>query len=198
MGIRRTGLLALAACLLAAAPASAQVRKATLGISAGATSSDIEGGLIIRNTSSRWGFIGGVHGFFRTSQNSSIALEANYVQKGGADAVRLDYIEVPLLIGAVIPTMDDRLRFNLYTGIGFGIKVSCSADEANPLAEACDRVKGTEWTWPFGLAFVVRQQSGKYFGVDARYAISISDAFESSAARNRSWQFKALFGVPVG
>jgi hypothetical protein len=194
------GLLVVALALVVATPAFAQrgVSRTTLALSAGATTSDLEGGVIIRNTSSRWGFIGGLSGVFRTSQNSMVALEANYVQKGGANVARLDYIEIPFLFGAIIPTMDERLHFDFYTGIGLGFKVSCSADADPPVEDVCDRAKGTEWTWPIGLAVLVRSASGKYFGLDGRYSISISDAFEGTAARNRSWQFKALFGVPVG
>lgn len=193
----RVSLLIAALALIVATPALGQQRM-TLGFSAGATTSDLEGGVLIRNTASRWGFIGGVSGIFRTSQNSMVALEANYVQKGGADVARLDYIDIPLLLGLIIPTMDDRLHFDFYTGIGLGFKVSCSADDNAPAEDVCDRAKGTEWTWPIGLAALVRSASGKYFGLDARYSVSISDAFEGTAARNRSWQFKALFGVPVG
>jgi len=189
-------LLVLALCLVFAAPASAQRAKTTVGISAGATTTDIEGGFI--NTGSQWGFIGGVFGAFRTSRNSMIALEANYVQKGGTNLADLAYIDIPFLLGAVIPTDNDAINFNFYTGIGLGIKVSCTEDTSSLLLSACDQAKGTEWTWPVGLAFVIRTGGGQYFGLDGRYSIGISDAFNGSGARNRSWQFKALFGIPVG
>ena len=192
----RVGLLVLALGLVVATPAAAQRSKSMVGISAGATTSDIEGGFI--NTSSQWGFIGGIFGTFRTSYNSMVGLEANYVQKGGKDLADLAYIDIPFIIGAVIPTDNDALNFNFYTGIGFGIKVSCSEDSGSSLSDACDRAKSTEWTWPLGLAFAVRSASGKYFGLDGRYSIGISDAFEGSSARNRSWQFKVLFGIPAG
>ncbi len=192
----RIGLLALALGLCVATPASAQRAKSVVGISAGATTSDIEGGFI--NTSSQWGFIGGIFGTYRTSYNSMIGLEANYVQKGGKDLADLAYIDIPFIIGAVIPTDNDALNFNFYTGIGIGIKVSCSETSGSLLDDACDRAKGTEWTWPLGLAFAIRSPSGKYFGLDGRYSLGISDAFEGSGARNRSWQFKALFGIPTG
>jgi len=192
----RVGLLVLALGLVVATPAAAQRSKSMVGISAGATTSDIEGGFI--NTSSQWGFIGGIFGTFRTSYNSMVGLEANYVQKGGKDLADLAYIDIPFIIGAVIPTDNDALNFNFYTGIGFGIKVSCSEDSGSSLSDACDRAKSTEWTWPLGLAFAVRSASGKYFGLDGRYSIGISDAFEGSGAHNRSWQFKALFGIPAG
>jgi hypothetical protein len=192
-------LMALALGLVVATPAFGQRAsrsRAMVGISAGAALSDIEGGFI--NTSSRWGFIGGVFGMVRTSRNSMVGLEANYVQKGGQDLARLDYIDIPFIIGAIIPTDNDAINFNFYTGIGLGIKVSCSEEEGAVLSDPCGRAKGTDWSWPIGLAFAVRNQSGKYFGLDGRYSIGISDAFEGSAARNRSWQFKALFGIPAG
>ena len=192
----RVSLLVLALGLCVATPASGQRAKSIVGISAGAATSDIQGGFI--NTSSQWGFIGGVFGTFRTSYNSMVGLEANYVQKGGKDLADLAYIDIPFLLGAVIPTDNDAINFNFYTGIGLGIKVSCTEDASSVLLSACDQAKGTEWTWPVGLAFAVRTGGGKYFGLDGRYSIGISDAFDGSAARNRSWQFKALFGIPVG
>jgi hypothetical protein len=192
----RIVLLLLALGLGVATPASAQRNKSVVGISAGATTSDIEGGFL--NTSSQWGFIGGIFGTARTSRNSMLGLEANYVQKGGRDLADLSYIDIPFIIGAIIPTANDALNFNFYTGIGIGFKVSCSETSGSSFANACDRAKGTEWTWPVGLAFAFRNASGKYIGLDARYSAGISDAFEGSGARNRSWQFKALFGVPAG
>lgn len=192
----KVGLIALALGLVVATPASAQRTRTILGVSAGATTSDIEGGFI--NTPSQWGFIGGVFGSFRTSRNSMVGLEANYVQKGGKDLADLSYIDIPFLIGAIIPTDNDAINFNFYTGIGLGIKVGCSDDSSSSIESACDQAKSTEWNWPFGLAFAVRTGGGKYLGLDGRYSVGISDAFNGSAARNRSWQFKALFGIPVG
>lgn len=194
----KTCLAVLALVLVMAPPVFGQraASRSILGISAGATTSDIEGGFV--NTPSQWGFIGGIFGTFRTSRNSMVGLEANYVQKGGRDLADLGYIDIPFILGAIIPTDNDALNFNFYTGIGIGIKVSCSESSGTLLSDACDRAKGLEWNWPLGLAFAFRSQSGKYFGLDGRYSVGISDAFEGSGARNRSWQFKALFGVPVG
>jgi hypothetical protein len=191
----KVSLLVLALGLCVATPASAQRTRSIVGISAGATTSDIEGGFL--NTASQWGFIGGIFGTARTSRNSIVGLEASYVQKGGEGLADLSYIDIPFIIGAVIPTANDALNFNFYTGIGIGIKVGCSETTGSSFG-ACDRAKGTEWTWPVGLAFAYRTANGKYFGLDGRYSAGISDAFDGSGARNRSWQFKALFGVPVG
>jgi len=192
MGI---GALLLAASLVVATPAMGQSRRGTAGVTAGATLGDLQGGVV--NTSSRWGFTGGVFGNFRTSRNSTIGLQVNYSQKGGKDLARLDYIEIPFLVGAVIPTDNDRINFNLYTGIGLAFKVSCSTDEG-VTSVSCDNAKSTEWAWPIGLGMGVKNANGGMIGLDARYSIGISDAFDGSVARNRSWQFRAFYGVPVG
>jgi hypothetical protein len=39
--------------------------------------------------------------------------------------------------------------------------------------------------------------SGKFVGLDIRYDVPISDAFETSIAKNRTWVFKAVFGLPI-
>ena len=77
-------LLVLALGLVVATPASAQRSRSMVGISAGATTSDIEGGFI--NTSSQWGFIGGIFGTFRANRNSMIGLEAKGMVKVVAEA----------------------------------------------------------------------------------------------------------------
>lgn len=193
----RSGLLAVVLGLTAATPALGQSARTLVGVSAGATSSELEGGIV--DTDARWGFMGGVFGLFRTSRNSLVGLELNYAQTGGEDLARLDYLDIPLTIGVVIPTGNDALNFNFYTGIGFGFKLSCSQDgPAVPsFPDWCARARSTEWTWPLGLAVGVRTGGGKYFGLDGRYSIGISDAFDNSAARNRAFQLRALFAVPV-
>lgn len=188
------GAVVLAASLVAATPAFGQRSRSVVGISAGATVGDLEGGLF--NTDSRWGFTGGVFGTLRTSRNSMVGLQANYTQKGGKDLARLDYIEIPFIIGTIIPTDNDRINFNFFTGISVAFKVSCSADEGAILN--CDDAKGTEWAWPLGLGVAFRNAKGGLVGLDARYSLSFSDAYDTSIARNRSWQFRLYYGVPVG
>lgn len=181
--------------LMITTPAFGQSRRGSVGVTAGATVGDLQGGIIY--TSSRWGFTGGVFGHFRTSRNSTVGLQVNYTQKGGKDLARLDYIEIPFLLGAVIPTDDDRINFNFYTGISLALKVSCGVDDG-VVGLDCDNAKSSEWAWPVGLGFGIRNAGGGMIGLDARYSIGISDAFEASASRNRSWQFRAFYGVPVG
>jgi hypothetical protein len=194
----RSGLLAVALGLTAATPAMGQNARTLIGVSAGAAASELEGGIV--NTGARWGFMGGVFGLFRTSRNSVVGLELNYAQKGGKDLARLDYLDIPLTVGVVLPTGNDAVNFNFYTGIGFGFKLGCTGDDPALPEDGparCTGARSTEWTWPLGLAVALRTAGGKYFGLDGRYSIGISDAFEGSAARNRAWQLRALFAVPV-
>lgn len=166
------------------------------GISAGATVSDIEGGAF--NAEPLWGFTGGLFGAVRASQNLVFELEVNYVQKGGAEGpdVRLGYIEVPLLFDALLPLQDDRIHFNLFTGIAFGIRVSCS-ERSELVLLSCDDARSTEWSWPLGLALGFKSANGNMIGIDVRTSFGLSDTFSTSTARNRSLQFRLFYGVPL-
>ncbi len=181
------GLAALGCVALAATPVRAQQSK-FVGISGGATSSDLEGG--VTNTRSRWGGTAGVFVGYRNWYTIGV-LEANWVQKGG-DSTRIDYIEVPFLIGGGTTT-DSGILFRFYTGLGIAFPISCSSTSTSAL-QNCNQKKSPEWAWPIGL-LIGKEISGPNFAaVDVRYSIGISDAFDNSQARNRSWQFRLYLG----
>jgi hypothetical protein len=180
--------LAAIAALALTTPAQAQQSKFA-GIAGGATYGDLEGG--VTNTRSRWGGMAGVFVGIRNWYTIGV-LEANWVQKGG-DSTRVDYIEVPLLIGGGTTT-DSGILFRLYTGIGISFPISCSSTSTSSLQD-CDQKRGSEWTWPIGLLIGRQLGDGPMFGAaDVRYSIGLSDVFEGSQARNRSWQFRLLLG----
>ena len=197
-GVRLFVLTALMICLASDAALS-QMRTARprqraprqfVGVSGGATLSDLFGGAI--NTSSRWGGTAGVFAGYRTTRNSVVALEVNWIQKGGGDT-RVDYVEVPLLLGGAAPAAHGAVRFRAYTGIALGFRVGCSSTST---FLSCDAAKSPEWAWPFGFMIASTNRSGRMVGVDVRYSIGLSDVFETSSASNRTWQFKAFFGFP--
>ena len=191
----RLGALCLSVliCLLVANPASAQRGgDKIVGFQGGATTSDLYGGGI--NTSSRWGGTAGIFTAFRSSRNTVVSIEGNWVQQGGADT-RLDYIEIPLLFGGVYPTYDGGVRFRLYTGIAIQFKVSCSGETL--LVPSCDRTNSPIWAWPFGLAIGRYTQDGKFIALDVRYSLGLSDTYSTSRAYNRSWQFRLVFGKAI-
>lgn len=183
----------LALLLLVAAPAEAQRASTLVGVTGGATTSDI---CCTVNTASRWGGTAGLFAAFRPSRKTVIGLEGHWVQKGGQD-LRLDYVEIPLTFGGSIPAGGGDWRTRFYTGISFGFKVSCDSNRASA-AFNCDNAKGSEWAWPFGLMLLRVSQNGSLFGLDVRYSYSLSDAFEISSSHNRTWYFRVLYGLPVG
>jgi hypothetical protein len=106
---------------------------------------------------------------------------------------RLDYIELPLLIGGVALAANG-IGARLYTAIGIAFPVACSSTSTF----ACDSKKGTEWAWPVGLQVGRWSSQDRFVALDVRYSIGISDAFDVSLAANRSWQFRAYVGFPIG
>ena len=122
----RIGRAVLLAALVLAPAARAQGPGSTFGaIVGGASLSDI-GGDFGSTTKTRWGGTAGLLLGYNTWR-TAIALEANWIQKGGGDT-RLDYIEVPLTLGAVGAAGDGSMRGRLYTGVSVGFKISCSSD----------------------------------------------------------------------
>jgi len=195
----RLTVLSLAAflCLTVASPAAAQRGgERMIGIQGGATTSDLFGGGV--NTNSRWGGTAGIVMGFRASRNTVVTLEGNWVQMGGQEAgglgdTRLDYIEVPLLVGGVYPTAGGGVRFRLYSGIAIQFKVSCKSDLFN-----CDRTNSPIFAWPLGLVIGRYTDSGTFVGLDVRYSWGLSNAFSDSFVYNRSWQFRLILGKAMG
>ena len=193
----RSTLLSLTAllCLIVANPANAQRGgDKVIGLQGGATTSDLYGGGI--NTNSRWGGTAGIVMGFRASRNTVVTLEGNWVQMGGKSVggtfdTRLDYIDVPLMFGAVYPTANGGVRFRFYSGIAIQFKVGCKSDD--PLVN-CDRTNSPIFAWPLGFMVVRRMDNGNFVGLDVRYSWGLSDAFSNTFVYNRSWQFRLVFG----
>jgi hypothetical protein len=140
---------------------------------------------------SRWGATAGLL-FGVNTWRTAITIEGNYIQKGGGDT-RLDYIELPLTLGAVVPA-GGAGRVRLYGGVSVGFKVSCDSDIA-----PCDAAEGTEWGLPIGVQFGRTAPSGgSFFAFDVRYTFALSDAFEALDVYNRPWQFRLMFGKVLG
>lgn len=187
-------LVVTAAGLVSAIPLQAQRARTLVGVSGGATLSDI---CCTINTGSRWGGAAGLFAAFRVSRGTVMAAEASWVQKGGQD-IRLDYVEIPVTFGASIPTGNGDWRVRAYTGLAFALKVGCNSTSFIERFD-CDSAKGSEWSWPFGILFSKVNRNGSFVGLDVRYNYSLSDAFSSlSSSHNRTWYFRALYGFPIG
>ena len=185
--------LAVAAVLAAvvAGVAEAQVARKYVGFAGGATYSNLTN----YNVSSdwRWGGTAGVFGGVTTFDYSYVELAPSWIQLGGGD-FGIDYVEIPLLLGGMMPVGNRDALFRLYAGVGINVKLSCDD------AVDCDAVNSTMWTLPIGLSFAKAVGSGRFIGIDARYNLGLSDSFEAlfPQTTQRSWRFGAFFGLPVG
>lgn len=189
-------VLALLIPGLCSTTASAQTySRYVVGFSGGASLADL--GLEFNTTDTRWGGTVGLFGAFRSSGNTVVTLEANWVQKGGSGSagedVRLDYIDVPLMFGGVTSLGNTSWRTRLYVGISAGVQVSCSS---NVLLFDCDQSNNTEFTFPIGLVFANVSADGRIAGIDMRYSTGLSDTFKTIRSKTRTWTFKVVFGFP--
>ena len=187
----RIGRAVLVATLVVAPAARAQGPGNTFGAVVGGASLSDLGGEFGGTTSTRWGGTAGLLLGYNTWR-TAITLEGDWVQKGGGDT-RLDYIEFPLTVGAVAVAGGGAMRARVYSGISFGFKVSCSSDQ-----DVCDDASGTEWGWPFGLQLAKVNENNSFVGLDVKYTVALSDAFEFIEAYNRPWQFRLMFGKLLG
>jgi hypothetical protein len=185
----RTGCALLTALVLTAS-ASAQGPGTKFGaVIGGATLTDIDNLSAVQGD--RWGGTAGALVGVNAGRTAA-TLEALWIQKGD-EGTQLDYIELPLTLGAIVAPEGKTYRVRLYSGISVGFKVSCSSDLLD-----CDNAKGTEWGWPLGLQIAKVTSSASFFGIDVRYTFPLSDAFEFAEARNRVWAFRLMFGKALG
>lgn len=188
-------LLTLVA-VITAPPLHGQFARQYVALAGGATYSDLTNYTV--STDWRWGATAGVMAGIVTFDYSYVELAPSWAQMGGRiealDAdLRLDYVDIPLMLGGMIPMGSADALARLYAGVSLGLKVSCGAEPA-----VCDVARGSVWSLPVGLSFAKVIGGRRFIGVDARYQIGLSDVFEITEATQRSWQFRAFFGLPLG
>jgi hypothetical protein len=197
-------LATVAVALVWAVPVQGQL---SVGVAAGATYSNMGGGLITA-TDSDWGALMGGWGRYDLQSNLGLQLELNWAQKGGRGAVQgtpvdfdLDYIELPftaqLKVG-LSPTWD----WNLYGGISLAFEASCNVSNDQGDKEACEEAaptwdfSSTEWSVPFGTSFSYKFARSA-LTADFRYSYGLSAAVTNLDLKNRSWQFILRWGFGV-
>lgn len=186
-------LLLLVTLLLLPAPARAQVATRFVGLTAGATLSDLSAGGA--SSGSRWGFTAGAVTGAVTFDYSFIQFEPAWTQTGGDD-LRLDYLDIPVLIGALVPLGNRSTILRMYGGVGVGFKLGCKAGSVT--AFACGSANGTVWTLPVGISLLREVGDSRFIGLDARYAAPLSNSIDLGSVKTRSWQFRGIFAIPIG
>jgi len=161
---------------------AAMCGKASVGITGGINIATVRGDDVEDVDSRTAGFFGGFVEYPFTPV-VSIQPEFLYTMKGASDTyngykvtVKLNYVEIPVLLRVNIPTESNVKPF-LVAGPGIGFKVS-SKSEVNSHEEDIEDVKGTDFGFIFGggIGFPV----GSYMmSVAARYELGLTSVDDS-------------------
>jgi len=200
------GVATLFAASLAAPQASAQNIK--LGVKGGVNIADL-GGSDVGDTKTKSGLIAGAFAEFMIGDMFAVQPEVLYSQKGtkaaeaGVDAkLKLDYIEIPVLLKVNIPIEGSKVHPNVYAGPALAIKSSCKlsgSDGSVSIDLDCDDplivdaigeefpIKSTDFGLVFGggISFDV---GGADVGVDVRYNLGLTkilDVDPSTDTKNK-------------
>lgn len=190
---RKGSLLTVVLALVAVVPAQAQIANKYFGFTGGATYGNITNYELV-NSDWRWGGTAGILAGVVASDHSFWEVAPSWTQMGGGD-VRLDYVDIPVNGGLLLPLGDGNTFLRGYLGVTLSLKVSCASDVAN----VCDAARGTFWAMPVGVSVVRVLGSGRFVGINASYTpFPLYDAFDGYKSTQRSWQFRAMYAVPLG
>ena len=178
----------------------------TIGAKAGINLANVtfSSGGVSASADSRTGFVGGAFAQFGLGSPLFIRPEVLYSSKGSESSddfetftLALDYLEVPVLIGAAFPLENSALKPQVFAGPAVGFLLSCDSGGT----DCKDEAKSVDFGLVFGggLEFALENLS-LYF--DGRYNLGLTNLDDSGeedfSAKNRVWQFMAGVGFPVG
>jgi hypothetical protein len=171
------------------------------------------------DVSPRNGFNVGAMAAVNFTPNWAVELAGMYTAKGAKvedpafddGAVEVDYIEVPLLLRATIPTQgDSRLSFHLYAGPAIGFQLSCNIwveGSGQRVEDKCDsetfeaKTKSTDFSLFFGGGVGIGAGPGD-IQLDIAYDLGLSnlidEAGDPTEAKNRTLMLTAGYLLPVG
>ena len=199
MNRRPSLVVAIGWALGAAVPATAQFSlefPGYVGIAGGTTVSKLWERVPFSqfsiNTSDRHGWIAGGIAGHRLSARTAILLEVTWSQLGGAD-IPMDYISVPLTFGGILTKGMFRIRPYLGVSVDF-LQLYVN----NTRLLSFNSPRSTQWTMPVGGTFGLGMAGGEFVGLDVRYAVPLSNAFENTEVNNRSWLFRLVLAKAVG
>ncbi len=206
--MRRVYSVGLVLGLLAAQATPVAAQQYIMGFNAGATYSNLSGTAAGSTGSSDfvWGPMIGGFANFLFHPNVNLRLEINYVSKGGTgDSLSFDlvYFELPAMVEVGLKS--GKLYGGLYGGIALGYSLTCNVTEPDGRKLGCfesrlvSEPEALEWSVPVGAT--VGYDLGKVLlFLDGRYSIGLSTVPQSPGPefKNRSWQFLARVGFPIG
>jgi opacity protein-like surface antigen len=203
------GFCIFVALAVLAVPADAQ--KVSVGLKAGPNFVTLAGDGV-SDVESFARMIGGGFMVVQLGNNFAFQPELLYAQKGGKEVdadeimkLKLDYIEVPLLLRA-FPTMTGRFLPHLLAGPTVAYNSNCDAEitEAGvaTTVDCDDLLPLKDWDLGVALGGGVDMAVGKAFLVlDLRYTLgltSIDDDSNPSDIKHRAFSIMAGFRYPLG
>jgi hypothetical protein len=194
--------LLIATAMFAPEQASAQtVIGAKAGLSIAKQSFSVDGASV--SPDSRTSFVGGAFAQFGIGSPWFIQPEVLYSSKGfelESESLSLNYVEVPILVGAAFPLSNSALKPMVFAGPSIGFKLSCDAE-----GEDCgDLYKSVDFGLVFGAGIQYALDNISLF-LDGRYDMGLTNVLDDIteidvdvSVKNRAWQFMAGVGFPVG
>lgn len=211
--MKRNGLL-FAALFLGAvsiAPASVSAQDVMLGVKGGINIADVDATDLDEEvvTDTKTGLVGGLFAQLGIGDVFAIRPEALYSQKGfsgdedGVDLeLKLDYIEIPILLAARLS--QGSVRPVVFAGPVIAFEASCKVEDSvsEESVDCADldpedplETESTDFGAAFG-AGVELDAGGFVVLFDGRYTLGLRDveASEGTEAKNRAWSFMAGIG----
>lgn len=222
---RRVASIGLIALLASVNAGELMAQEVTVGVKGGLNVADLtiddpEEPEVDLDT--KTGFSGGVFGQFVLGDYLAIQPEALFTQKGAKESdqegefkLKLDYIEIPVLLMARIPTQGNfRPLFFLAPVVSFestcklqgssdGVSIDVDCDQAGELTGGEFELETK--SIDFGLAFGAGGEldlNQLMLQLDVRYNLGLTDLNDSPGAeevsvKNRTWSFMAGIGYRV-
>jgi opacity protein-like surface antigen len=213
--MNRRYLAALSLCMLAvvtAAPTHAQgmtAPKPTFGVLAGLDLATL-GGSDFSGVGSRTGLTLGGYVTFHLDRRFGLEPELLFTQRGASEesdgdrvTIKMDYIDVPVLVRWDVPTTG-QLRPFFLAGPTLSFQVSCNGEESQggaSVSASCDDINQANpgslskksvdigATLGGGVTFPAGRKTNLSLGI--RYTHGLLATFDGSDAKNRTWQFLA-------
>jgi hypothetical protein len=162
-------------------------------------------------TQSRTAFAAGAFATFGLGRNFAIEPQVLYVEKGtkasagGVTAtLKLNYVEVPLLLKAVFPLAGStRVAPNIFAGPAIAFRTTCNIKASNgsitaeqSCSDAALPVKSTDFILAFGGGLDVGP-----IALQVRYDFGLSkigDVSQAADIKTQAWLLTAGFSIPIG
>lgn len=180
-----------------------------LGVKAGLNLANLSGD-DVSDTDSRTGFAGGLFFMYQFSDMFAIQPEAYYTMKGATDKgtiegftyeaeIKLDYIEVPLLLKFLIPIKNSGIKPAIFAGpsIGFNMSAKSKVEAGGQtFEEDMQDVTSTDLGLVFGGGIGFPVGNGE-LGLDIRYILGLStidDSADNADVKNGVINFNLYYG----